>query len=219
VLASSLGLRLDATYHSTIALEAEEKIAKCNCLRSLKDVVVRMFKPPMFKRLWVSGPEFGRRFVSGESICRLRPTENQYVSTRTPQFSEFILKRGWLIFQAAGQVYGLFGQPIWVSGWLEEVFCADDVYRVVPVDEIDGAYLYVWFRTPHGRALLVRQASGNSIPRVWDPHMARVSVPWADRRVREEFGERVVSAHRMLEVAACNEDHAVKLVEAWLEKE
>jgi len=98
------------------------------------------FKPPMFKRLWVADSTYGPQFVSGNDAYRFEAEELRYVSVKTPHFDEFILKRGWVVFQAAGQIYGLFGQPLLVVGWLENLFCADDVYRLVPHNELDGAF-------------------------------------------------------------------------------
>src|SRR5690606_24210651 len=120
-------------------------------LKILSEVVQRLFKPPIFKRLWVDDARHGRQFVSGSDAYRYSAEVVRFVSYKTPNFDEFILKRGWLIFQAAGQVYGLFGRPIFVSGWLEDIFCADDVYRIIPHSIEDGAYLFAFFKTPHGQ--------------------------------------------------------------------
>lgn len=170
---STLDGRLDATYHSAGAQAAESILRAAGVpVEPLGKITARLFKPPIFKRLWVDGPEYGAQFISGLALYKLpSTTEPRYVSHRTPNYESFILKKGWLVFQAAGQTYGLFGRPVLVHGWTENTFCADDVFRVVAHDDIDAAFLYAWFRTPHGRVLLVRQASGDSIPRVWEPHV------------------------------------------------
>ena len=211
---SHLEMRLDAPYHCAAALEVETQLDACvHPVEFLPDVLSSYFKPPLFKRLWVDGPEHGRQFVSRSDAYRYDAESKRYISNKTPNFEQFILERGWVVFQAAGQISGLFGQPLLVCGWLEDLFCADDMYRLVPRSEVDGAYLFAFLRTPHGQVLLKRQACGKSIPRVWDPHMRKVRVPWPRERVREQIAEVILTAHREIEEARQAEQQAVRVVE------
>jgi type I restriction enzyme S subunit len=217
VQSSKLDGRLDATYHSLAAIEAEHLVLSAHVpSKTLFDVGKRLFKPPMFKRLWVDDARYGRQFVSGQDAYRWPSREKRFVSYRTPDFEKFILERGWVVIQAAGQIYGLFGQPLYVRGWLEGLFCADDMYRIVPHNEIDGAYIYAWLRTPHGEALIKRQACGYSIPRVWDPHVSKVLIPWPAQRIREAIAEPIIRAHDELEEARKLEESAISQVEEWI---
>jgi type I restriction enzyme, S subunit len=214
VMFSGLNDRLDAPYHSAAAISAEKILDRSPLgVAALPSVVKRYFKPPIFKRLWVDSEEHGRLFVSGNDIYRYQAEEPRYVSRRTPKFDEFLLERGTVIFQAAGQIYGLFGRPLFVSGWLEGAFCADDVFRITPFTEVDGAFLYLFLRTEVGEALIKRQACGNSIPRVWEPHISKLKVLWPDQSVREIFARPVIEAHEMIEQARQAELKAIKLLE------
>lgn len=211
--------RLDAPYHSPAALEAEMSVRSGRYpVERLKAVTDRLFKPPIFKRLWVDGPEYGRQFVSGNDAYLYEANELRYVSPRTANFEEFIVKRGWVIFQAAGQIYGLFGRPLLVSGWLEDIFCADDLYRIVPKTVDDGAYIYLFLRTAHGQVLLKRQASGNSIPRVWDPHMEEFELPWPEESIRKRLARPVIEAHDKMAAALALQRQAIGLVERAIEE-
>jgi len=215
ILCSDLADRLDAPYHSQTALTAERMLDQSSYrVESLSTVVQRYFKPPIFKRLWVESAEYGSLFVSGNDIGRYEAEERRFVSRRTPKFEEFLLRRGWVVFQAAGQIYGIFGRPVFVSGWLEKTFCADDVFRLVPRSEEDGAYLYLFLRTAVGQALIKRQACGNSIPRVWEPHMSKVRVLWPTPEVRKQFASPVIEAHQAIEKARLSETRAIREVEA-----
>ncbi len=217
---SVLNDRLDAPYHSVPALKAEAMLDNSPLgAASLPSVVKRYFKPPIFKRLWVDGEEYGRLFVSGNDIYRYQPEEPRYVSNRTPKFDEFVLERGTVIFQAAGQIYGLFGRPLLVNGWLEGAFCADDVFRITPCNEVDGAFIYLFLRTKVGEALIKRQACGNSIPRVWEPHISKLRVLWPEQPVREKFAQPVIDAHEMIEWARQAELKAISLLEQKIKGE
>lgn len=219
ISSSNLRSRLDAPFHSPAALQAEAGVrGGRHRAEKLKDVVARLFKPPIFKRIWVEGPKYGPQFISGNDAYLYQANEPRYVSTKTPNFDEFIVKKGWVIFQAAGQVYGLFGRPLFVYGWLEDVFCADDLYRIVPKSLEDGAYIYLFFRTPHGQALVKRQAAGNSIPRVWDPHMEGFELPWPDEPTRKKLALPVIEAHKKIAEALAQELQAIALVERTIEE-
>ncbi len=214
VSSSEIGLRFDATYHSRAAVEAQSALKQSTVtVKPLREVVRRYFKPPMFKRLWVDSGEYGPAFVSGNDAYRVRPTEQRYVSWRTPNVTDFIVEKGWLLFQGAGQVYGLFGTPLLVHGWLDGAFVADDMYRLVPKSLEDGGFLYALLASNIGQALLRRQASGNSIPRVWDPHIEDMVVPWPDEEVRRQVGSVVWSAFDKITSARALEDQAFQELE------
>ena len=219
VAATQLRGRLDAAYHSAAAMEVEVQFASCRWpVAPMPEVLAGYFKPPMFKRLWVTDPRYGRQFVSGNDAYRFEAEDLRYVSNKTPNFDDFILKRGWVIFQGAGQIYGLFAQPLFVRGWLEGIFCADDMYRLVPHNELDGAFLFAFLKTPHGQVLLKRQASGNSIPRVWDPHIRDVRVPWPWDTIRKDIARPIVQAHIDIEAARLKEKEAIALIEHAIEE-
>ncbi|HFD87985.1 MAG TPA: restriction endonuclease subunit S [Gammaproteobacteria bacterium] len=216
---SNLRSRLDATFHCPSAIVAEDAVRNGRFpAENLSSVTERLFKPPIFKRIWVDSPEHGRQFISGIDAYLYEANDLRYVSYRTSNFDEFIVKKGWVIFQAAGQIYGLFGRPIYVSGWQEDVFCADDLYRVVPKNEVDGAYIYLFLRTPHGEVLVKRQASGNSIPRVWDPHMANFEIPWPSPEIRGQFAAPVIEAHNQIAEALVLQRQAIALVERTIKE-
>lgn len=218
VRSAHLNWRLDATYHSPAAVDADEALSRCVVsVRKLTDVTKRLFKPPMFKRLWVEDGREGVQFVSGNDAYKFSADDVHYVSFRTPAFKEFIVREGWLVFQAAGQIYGLFARPLLVHGWLNGLFVADDMYRVVPNEPEDGAYLFAFFRTDVGQVLIKRQSTGNSIPRVWDPQMTQLLVPWPEKTDRHRYGAQIISAHEKLFQALKNDERALRLVEEAIE--
>ena len=219
VRSSLLNGRLDAPYHCHVAARASTAIAESPIpAEPLSGVLKRYFKPPMFKRLWVDDPTFGRQFISGSDAYRHQAESVRYVSNKTPKFDEFIVAEGTVIFQAAGQIYGLFGQPLFVSGWLSGLFAADDLYRLQPHTVTDGGYLFAFLSTYVGQLLVKRQACGNSIPRVWDPQVRDISIPWPDPEIRMSIGNEVIDAHKKMERARVAEVSAVALVGGTIEE-
>jgi len=62
--------------------------------------------------------------------------------------------------------------------------------------------------------LLKRQACGNSIPRVWDPHMRNVRLPWPTDAIREDVAGGILRAHEDNEEARLKEKRAIQMLHA-----
>jgi restriction endonuclease S subunit len=92
------------------------------------------------------------------------------------------------------------------------------LYRLMPYTRVDGAFLFAFFRTAVGEVLLKHEASGNSIPRIWDPHIRDIRIPWPPQNVRNEIGQIVISAHERIERARVAESRSITLVEDAIEK-
>lgn len=159
----------------------------------------------------------GTKFVSGIDAYKYQASEFRAVSKSTKKHDEFIVKKGWVVFQAAGSIYGLFGRPLYVHGWLENLFLADDLFRIVPKNPVDGAFIFSFLNTKFGRLLIQRQASGHAIPRVWDPQIKKVEIPWPDKTLREKCAEPVIQAHDILEKARNCENKAIETLEHSIE--
>jgi type I restriction enzyme, S subunit len=211
---SQKGERIDALYNSYHAQKIEKNFANSEIeFVKLASVVERHFKPNIFKRLWVNDSLNGAVFVSGSDLVRNNLENPRFVSPRIPNFDDFLLSRGWIVFQAAGQISGIFGQPIYISNYLDQSFCADDVYRLIPRNPFDGGYLFSFLSTFAGKMLIKRQACGNSIPRIWQPHVEDIRIPWPDQDFRKEVGLLVIDAHIMRDEASVMEIEAIRLVE------
>lgn len=216
ISSNHLNRRFEGSFHSPLALEAEKSIEAANCevlLLGDSKVTRRLFKPSIFKRMWVDTGEFGPAFVSGNDIYRIAPSPERFVSKKSKDIESYLLHKGWVVFQAAGQLNGVFGIPILVNSHLDGMFCADDVFRIVPHSLSDAGFIYAYLRTNYGRRLLKRQAYGYSIPRVVAEHVAQVLIPWPEERIRREIGSQVVDAWEDLATAIKLEAEGVHIVE------
>ncbi len=220
IRSSSLRKRLEGAFHSPLALQAEEEVLKAHYkVLPLSDrkVTRKLFKPNIFKRAWVESRKYGPAFVSGNDIYRMNPAPNRFVSSNSSGIENYLLKKGTVVFQAAGQLNGIFGFPVVVNSHLDGMFCADDVFRVVPHSESDAGYIYAYLRTNYGQRLLKRQAYGYSIPRVVAEHVGQIVIPWASEEIRMKVGAPVMNAWEDLAQAIKIENQAVSLVEEAIE--
>lgn len=212
---SRLDLRFDAHYHcAKYAAVAEEMENGPFPFVKIGDVLKEHFWPPIFKRIWVDGDEYGSQFISGIDAYKFESDNPRFVSRQIRKFDRYILRKGWLIFQGAGQIYGLFGRPLYVHGWLEDIFGAPDLYRLVPHTQEDGAYLFAFFSTSQGQVLIKRLACGDSIPRVMEPQINGLWIPWPPAEVRARYAIRVIKAHELLDRALQSERQAIAFVES-----
>ncbi|RCJ29559.1 hypothetical protein A6769_35500 [Nostoc punctiforme NIES-2108] len=221
VSSSSLRMRFDGAFHSPLALEVEKAITKANCdilTLAHRSVTQNLFKPNIFKRQWVESENYGPAFVSGNDIYRMSPSPERFVSKKSKDIETYLLKKGWIVFQAAGQLNGIFGWPILVNSHLDGMFCADDVFRLVPHNQSDAGYIYAYLRSNYGQRLLKRQAYGYSIPRVVYEHVEQVLIPWPDEKTRQSIGQPVFNAWEDLSKAIQIEAQAVKIVESTIDK-
>jgi type I restriction enzyme S subunit len=215
-------MRLEGSYHSPLAREAEAGIRNAECkVLPLHDreVTKKLFKPNIFKRSWVDSSEYGPAFVSGNNIYRMNPAPDRYVSKDSTDIKSYLLKEGMVVFQAAGQLNGLFGWPVLVNSYLEGMFCSDDVFRIVPPSKTDAGFIYAYLRTNYAQRLLKRQAYGYSIPRVVAEHVGQVLIPWPDEQVRHRIGNSVVRAWDEFAKAITVESNAISLVEHAIHEE
>ena len=222
VPSSDLRMRLEGAFHSPLAIEAETGIKRAKYkVLSLhnSEVSEKLFKPNIFKRNWVDSSEYGPAFVSGNNIYRMNPAPDRYVSNDSADLQSYLLKEGTVVFQAAGQLNGLFGWPVYVNSYLDGMFCSDDVFRVVPHSKLDAGFIYAYLRTNFGQRLLKRQAYGYSIPRVVAEHVGQVLIPWPDEDVRHDIGRPVVEAWEDIARAIKVEEDAISLVERAIEKQ
>lgn len=219
---ADMGMRFEGTYHSPLAIEAE------NLLLQSGHTIERMghprvtktvFKPSIFKRMWVGSPKYGVPFVSGNDIYRIDPTPERYVSHKSSNFEDYILKEGWVVFQGAGQLNGIFGWPLLINSLTDGMFCADDIFRIVSYSKADAGYIYAYLRTEYGQRLLKRQAYGYSIPRVVAQHVSQILIPWPAENIRAEIGRPVYEAWKALANAAQSEREAINIVETKIEQE
>src|SRR5207247_8087360 len=132
VNSSNLRMRLEGAFHSPLALEAEKAIVKASCeVLHIGDrnVTKNLFKPSIFKRMWVESKDYGPPFVSGNDVYRIAPAPERFVSRKSKDIESYLLRKGWVVFQAAGQLNGVFGTPVLVNSYLDGMLCADDVFR------------------------------------------------------------------------------------------
>jgi type I restriction enzyme S subunit len=206
--------RFDATYFSPGARAADGILASLPraCRTNLQDVVCDVFVPGMFKRAYATDPAHGVPYLTGREVYYARPSSDRYLLSSVVSRERLKLGQGMILIHDSGQVGGLIGRAIGVSAALSSFSCTNNMIRVVPHNRYDQGFLLAFLDSEFGRATLVREAAGSSIPHLDCDRIRRVRVPWPDPSIRKAIGLHVVNAHRLKDEATEDERHAQSLL-------
>jgi type I restriction enzyme S subunit len=214
---SSIIQRLDAYYYARWNEDAVNEFSKTvvGKAKKLSDIEVtkEVFIPDIFKRMYVDNPAYGYPYLSGAEVYRLAPTSERYLSKKVPNIKELVLHDGMILIQDSGQLGGLIGRPVLVGRYLDGFACTNNMVRIVPHTEEDQGYIFAVLSTDYGVRLLMREATGSSIPHLEVKRIKNIQIPWPDEETRHQLAHKVLLAKRLREDASDLEIQARQLVE------
>ena len=209
--------RIDSFYYSGYCAEAIKSLeGYSGDIVQATEVGFGFYNPPLFKRMFAKQ---GYPYMSGVDFYNLRPNTDRYLSPNQTNIDLYIVKKGMILMQNAGQRYGLITTPIMVTKDLEGVAVTSDVIRINHPDVIENGFICALFGSGFGRRLALRYSYGTSIPRLDVPEFSKIKIPWPKPQVRRSIGEMVVDAYKKLERANELEDHAQSIIEQSLNTE
>lgn len=198
--------RLDSFYYSGYCAEALRTLEKYpGKVMSAKDVGYRIYNPPLFKRQFA---ESGYPYMSGVDFYNLRPKTDRFLSKKQQDVDLYLVRKGMVLIQSAGQRYGLITTPLMVTRVLDGVAITSDVVRIDHADIVENGYICGLFGSEFGRRLVLRYSYGTSIPRLDVPEFSNIKIPWPEDEVRRNIGQIVVDAYQQYDIANELEDRA-----------
>ncbi|HOW51497.1 MAG TPA: restriction endonuclease subunit S [bacterium] len=208
--------RFEATYHDAIAAAIADRVQSQPNTRI--DIVCKVKKPGMFKRIMVDGPEHGYGFVPGSELFTLAPKPVYWVSPRTPNIEDCVMSPYWILIQAFGQLGGLIGRCIMTTPMLEGCAATDLQIQLRFDNKLDAGYVFAILYSRPGYKLITRTPIGGSIPHIHPKDIESLCIPWPEADVRHAIGERIIEAWDKREEAVRLEDEARSLVERTIEE-
>jgi type I restriction enzyme S subunit len=173
--------------------------------------------PGIFKRKFVTEPQFGYMYLTGGDVFQISPSSNRYLLKSVAAQYGLRVHRGSILIQEAGQVGGLVGRSVMVGSRIDGCAVSNNMVRVLPRDLGDAGYLYALLSTAEGVTLLAREAAGSSIPHIEVGRVRNIRIPWPDDVFRQEVGRKVVEAIGLRDEACADEDAARNIVESAVE--
>lgn len=212
--ARSILERFDAYYYASWNCDARTAFDRVPADQRavLGDVAEDVYIPGFFKRIYAPDPAFGYPYLTGGDVYELFPTSSRYLSKKVPEIERLILHRGMILIQDSGQLGGLIGRPLLVGRYLEGFACTNNMVRLIPRTESDQGYLFAALNNEYGMRLLMREATGSSIPHLEEKRIRRLEIPWPKATVREQIAAVVLEARELRDRACDLEREAVEAV-------
>lgn len=213
-LDSNFGMRLDAFGYIGYVEDALKVLKKYPNVVRAQDVGYEFFNPPIFKRMFADS---GYPYMSAVNFYNLHPRPERYLSKLQPDVEQYLIRKGMVIVQNAGQRYGLITKPLLVTETLDGVAVTSDVVRISHNDPIENGYICGLLSTNFGRRLALRYSYGTSIPRLDVPKFSLIKIPYPEDKFRKRIGKAVVDAYEKREQANVLEDQAQDILAKTLQ--
>lgn len=209
-------VRIDAYHYIGYAGETQHWRSKFCSMLPLSEAAVQVFEPPIFKRIRA---EDGVPYLLGAEVYCAHPRFTTRISNRTNHLAEYILRRDMIVFENAGQRYGLLGIPVYIGRTLDGNAATNNMTRITCRNQVDSGFLFALLRTQFGCRLLRRQSYGTSLPHIFSKQVADVRIPWPEARERATVADLVLDAITLRDEANGLEDEAQRILHRELEAE
>ena len=201
---SSLGKRIEATFHKSLGKEYNDFI-KDNFIWKPLSELANVSRPDLFKRCYVNN---GYMFFGGSDIFLSTPQSNKYVSkTRTPNISSLIIKEGTILMPRSGTIGDV---AIATSQHAQKLASADNILR--------AGYLYAFLSSSIGKALIQRYIFGSVIQHVEPHQLNHIPIPLIDEGQMNLISSLAIENKEKLGKAGELELKAIAMVEQEIEK-
>ena len=205
-LRNSFTRRFEADYY----VDEGEKIAnhiKNNLdYKSLKEVTSDIFRPGIFKRVYVNK---GITFLGGSDIMqRIPSSEKQLSSTKTKNIKSLMLEKGWILVTCGGTI----GNSVFVDSEIAKCAASQHILRLIPQD-IPAGYLFAFINSNLGKKIIQRYTYGSVIPQVEPIHIERIPVPLLNLALIESINKLAMDSITKNEISKKKELEAIHLVE------
>ena len=187
--------RMDASFFSPIARNALARIItsvrKGWQLKSVEDLTTSVFYPKRFKRAYVD-EEHGVPFLSGANITRFTKVGVKYLSRKTKNLKEYLVKQGWIFATRSGTS----GILVYADSSFNDVAVSEHVIRIVPDNtKIDGGYLFAVLSSPNYEPLFKSAITGSMVDEITPEFIKKLRIPVPDDRgVQENIGKKILEA-------------------------
>lgn len=228
---NSNGFRLDGNYHTsdgayalqhlanwskhndaninlnTVIIREEQSTYHTRRLDRLIDVTGQtgLFRPDLFKRLFVDNPDFGIPYIPASIMLRTDPLASAKllsVNSNT-NIEKLALHPRMILLSSAGTI----GNVLYINRSLQGTVGSQDIIRVVADESrIMPGYLYTYLSSPIARAIIERAAYGAVVSRIEPKHIENLPIPRLESHIEnkvhdliEEVALRRTEASEMLD--------------------
>lgn len=170
--------RIEGQFHRAEVRQVEQLVRRAGRgYERLEDLVESVSVGYRFKRHFGAN---GTPYRSASELFDVNPrvTKRIYAGL-LPDPDRYMLRDGWIVMACSGQTYGLLGRTMVLTENHEGVFGSHDLIRIVPDESLARTgYLQTVLNHPdYGRPLVIRYASGTSVPHLDPVDIREVPIP------------------------------------------
>lgn len=216
VNASALRSRMDGLFHSEYHRSIVKRLLRKATI-FVGQLVDRIFKPPMFKKIPAVDRRFGLPLFDTASIMRADPDTSYYLSSRTRFIDELILNEKTVMVPADGQLNGIIGHPVLPIGDVVGGTVNNHAIRLFCTKKETAGFLMAALSSEYARRQLKARAYGSSIPSLDEAGVSGVVLPLLRDKQMEELGRRAFAVRTARHDAISKEREARSFLERWIE--
>jgi len=217
---SSILRRLDATFHSPVAQQAEALTEAADGI-SLGDAGVKGYESNRMKQVFVE-EGYGTPFITSGGIFSKTITPERYLRNQLLGEAEtWRINECDTLIARSGQVGGIIGRGVWADTRLDGFAASPHILRLRPTStDFPPGYVYAFLcLTDVGYQLLARTAAGSSIPFLPLDAVSEIRIPRKPSLAqRREIDALVKRSGELRKRSQELEIEAVSLVERAIEE-
>lgn len=211
--------RLEGQFYRAEVRQLEAMVRQAATVRvdRLESVVQSIRLGSRFKRYFGSN---GTPYRSaGELFDVNAPVTKRIYASLLPDADDYMLHAGWIVMACSGQTYGLLGRTMVLTENHEGVFGSHDLIRIIPKESLarSGYLQTVLNHVDYGRPLVVRNASGTSVPHLDPVDIREVPIPRFDEAAEGAIADLCDEGIRIAAEADRLESHAIEEAESIVE--
>ncbi|MCM1139390.1 MAG: restriction endonuclease subunit S [Muribaculum sp.] len=192
--------RLDPSYHLSEAVTVRSLLENSPYhLLKLKDVSERIFNGGRYKRVYVSDPDHGYKFLSSSDILAADLESVKMVSKRyMGGVKELALEKGWTLITRSGTI----GNTAFANAKHAQKLASEDVIRLVPNNILRAGLIYAYLSSKFGYTLLTQGTFGAVIQHIECPFVEELPIPKFPESFQKEVDDLIQDSARLREEAA-----------------
>lgn len=165
----------------------------------LGDTVKKVFRPGIFKRIFVANQRFGERYFTASNMMTSNPLMfAKYLSyKRTENMKNMSVRTHYILISCAGTI----GNVKLIDGNLDATIASQDIIRVVP-NEDDYGFIYAFLSTPTVYEYLQSLMYGSVVSRIEPSSIYNIPLPKIGDSVKEEVHDLIKKSVELREEAA-----------------
>lgn len=211
--------RLDGQFHRA-DIRQVELLVRARATRGvdrLGDIVQSIKLGSRFKRF------FGAKGTPYRSASELfdvnAPVTKRIYASLLDDPDSYMLHAGWIVMACSGQTYGLLGRTMVLTDNHEGLFGSHDLIRIIPDPRAarTGYLQTVLNHVDYGRPLVVRNATGTSVPHLDPVDIKEVPIPRFDSLTESRIADLSEEAIKLAAEADKLEAEAISSAESAVE--